>query len=197
MRAHVARDTLDIAAIPRLLLRETGNPNAHIRDTNPGKRVPLNPGQIPRDRNVLSYHILEINVLDDGQSFGIVPFVRMFPVTARHPEHVFHGVHGHASHVDVFDVGTASGGGFDTDTGLAGDGGDVLGPDVFDAAGHLAAEGDDGAVGGDAGEAADDELLSWEADFDSVLVPPAFYGDAVVTGDYETVFNPGVCAGIC
>lgn len=39
-------------------------------------------------------------------------------------------------------------------------------------------------------------MLRRHSEFDSVLVPTAFDGDAVVSGDYVTVFDQCVCARI-
>lgn len=111
----------------------------------------------------------------------------MGAVVAVHPEDVLHGVEVHVPDVNVLDVGAAAGAGLDPDAGLGVDGVDAVGSDVLDAAGHLAAEGDDGAVGGDAGEALDAEVLSWLAVLDAVLVPPALHGDAVVAGDHVRI----------
>lgn len=123
--------------------------------------------------------------------------IRVGLVVTGHPEHPLHRVEAHPSHVHVPHERSSPHGGFDPHAGLGLVRGDVLRPDVFDSAGHLAPQRDRGAVRGDAGEAADYEVLRRHAEGDSVLVPSAFHGDAVVAGDYVAVFDPSVGARIC
>lgn len=117
-------------------------------------------------------------------------------VVSGHPEDVLHGGEEHPADENVLDESASATRGLDPDGGLSVDGGDVLDPDVADSAGHFAAEGDSGAVRGDAGEAADEEVLGRHPESDPVLVPSALDGDAVVAGDDEAVLDSCVGAGI-
>lgn len=122
--------------------------------------------------------------------------IRVGLVVPGHPEDPLHRVEAHPPHVHVSDERSSPHRGFDPHPGLGVVRGDVLRPDVFDPAGHLAPERDRGAVRGDAGEAADYEVFCRHPEGDPVLVPSAFHGDAVVAGDYVAVFDPGVRARV-
>lgn len=122
--------------------------------------------------------------------------IRVGLVVPGHPEHPLHRVEPHPSHVHVPHERSSPHRGFYPHAGLGLVRRDVLRSDVFDSAGHLAPQRDRRAVGGDAGEAADYEVLRGHAEGDSVLVPSAFHGDAVVAGDYVAVFDSGVRARV-
>lgn len=115
-------------------------------------------------------------------------------VIARHPENVFHGVEADALDEDVADEAAAADACLDADCGFGVDGDDVLGADILYAAGHLAAEGDDGAAGGDACDTADEDVLARPAVAYAVLVPAALDGDAIVAGDDEAFLDQDVGA---
>ncbi|HTD95824.1 MAG TPA: hypothetical protein VK627_02815, partial [Edaphobacter sp.] len=81
---------------------------------------------------------------------------------------------------DVFGVAAAGVGGFEEDAGGdAGEGGDVVGFDVAEAAGGLAADGDGGGSVADDG-VADDDVLGGAVDAESVGVAAGFEAEGVV-----------------
>ena len=194
--SHLACDSLNISAVPLQLLWLLSQPNCHIRYANSGELIACNSIKSCRIGHILRDHFPVVDIFNLGNRFTIPFIVWVWPVIACHPEDILHGLHGHFSSVDVLHIASPSHACFDPHAGLGIYGCDVFSSDVLDPARHLAAQSDDGAVGGYAGEPPDDYVPGWDSILDPVLVPATLYCNAVIAWDYVTVLDFHVCAWI-
>ncbi len=97
---------------------------------------------------------------------------------------------------DVFGVAAASVGGFEEDAGGdAGERCDVVGLDVAEAAGGLAADGDGGGAAADDG-VADDDVFGWAVDAEAVGVAAGFEAECVVVDVDVGVGDEDIARGV-
>jgi hypothetical protein len=194
----VGGDPLDIGAGPLQLLGMRRELGSNVGDADASVGVVGDPFHPAGHGDVLGEHVAVVDAGDLGHGAGVGGVVvGVLAVVACHPEHPLHGVEAEPAHEDVLDEAAPPHAGLDPDGGLRVDGRVVLGAHVADAAGHLAAERDHGARGGDAGQPPDDDVLARHVEVDAVLVPAALHGDAVVAGDDVAVLDLDVRGGIC
>jgi hypothetical protein len=201
LRARLGRDvggdSLDVGAVPLQLLGVRREAGGHVGYADPGVGVLRDALHPAGHGHVLGEHVAVVDAGDLGHGVGVGRVVGVLPVVAGHPEHPLHGVEAEAAHEDVPDEAAPPGAGLDPDGRLRVDGHAVLGAHVADAAGHLAAQRDHGARGGDAGQPPDDDVLARHVEPDAVLVPPALHGHAVVAGDDVAVLDLDTRGRIC